>query len=307
MGELSKKIGEDGEAIALSFFRRIGWTPIQTGIDIHCSEPSEHALKRSKTARTKHGLDLLFSYVCPLVPRTRRNVLISMKNSDFERTHNRQSLVRDDLRELDFLLNCFSFSPNRAELQSEGGADSVRDYGILIRINRDKNVDASFIGGDGESLGRQPTTNDLFFVENNRFDFVDSCMNYLDFNLRESSNLFNIHRNSLSLGGEVRLVESPILPLQSLVGGPIIVRSTGKDKKSLIVFSNEAFSESALKKLIGIALQCSNGWPSEVRIVASGYDRTQADIVERVCGQIHDKAFAATIRCDSFEIKSRLK
>lgn len=307
MGELSKKIGEDGEAIALSFFKRIGWTPLQTAIDIPCSEPSEHALKRSKNARTKHGLDMLFSYLCPLMPRTRRNVLISMKNSDYERTHNKLSLVRDDLRELDFLLNCFSFSPNRAELQSEGGADSVRDYGILVRINRDQDTDASFVGSDGEILGRQPTTNQLFFIENNRFDFVDSCMNYLDLNLRENTNLFNIHRNSLSLGGEVRLVESPLLPLQSLVGGPIIVRSTGKDKKSLIIFSNELFSESALKKLIGLALQCSNGWPSEVRIVSNGYDRTKAAIVDRVRSQIHDKAFAETVQCDSFEIKSRLK
>lgn len=307
MGELSRKIGEEGEAIAFSFFKRIGWTPIETALDIRCNEPADHALKRSKKDRTKHGLDILFSYVCPLMPGTRRNILISMKNSDFEKTHNKISLIRDDMRELDMLLDCFTFSEKRAELQAQGGSTVIQDCGILVRINRDENTDRSFLGSESASSTRHPNANQLYFVENERFDFVDSCMNYLDLNLRNEINLFNIHRNSLSMGGEVRLVESSILPVQSLIGGPIIVRSTGQTHKSLVIFSHEAFSADSLKRLIGLALQCSNGWPSEVIIVQRGYDRTKSEVFNAVRAQIYDKTFAETIRCDSFEVKSRLK
>jgi hypothetical protein len=307
MGELSRKIGEQGEAVALSFFERIGWSPLEAALDIQCNHPQEHKLKTTKKDRSKHGLDLLFSYLCPLMPRTRRNVLISMKNSDYEKTANMSSRVKDDLQELDRLIECFAFSENRANLNQAGGADVIEDCGVLVRINRDTNIDHSFLGTEAESLARQQNQNLLYFVENERFDFVDSCVNYLDFKLKDRRNTFNIQRNSLTVGAEVRLVESQILPLQSLVGGPIVARSEDDATKALVIFSNENFSEESFKRLVGLGLQCSGGWPSEVRFVFDGYDRTKQTIVDRVRAQLHDKAFARTIQCDSFEIRSRLK
>lgn len=307
MGELSKKIGEEGEEIALDFFKRIGWSPLQKAIDIKCNEPEDHKLKNSKKPRSKHGLDLLFSYLCPLVPRTRRNILISMKNSDFEKTENKTSLVKSDLKDLNTLLDCFSVSPERATLQQQGGQDLIQDCGILIRINRDPNVDRSNLSDSEDAISIQSAGNHICFVENERFDFIDSCMGYVDRNLRDAQNIFNIHRNSLSVGGEVRLVGSPILPFQSLVGGPIIMRSEDAQVKRLVVFSDESFSESSLKRLIGLALQCSDGWPSEVRFIVSGYDRTKASITDSIVAQVQDKSFAQTIKFDSFEIKTRLK
>ena len=306
-GELSKKIGEQGEALALSFFQRIGWAPIQTAIHIDCNEPDEHSLKKSQRGRNTHGLDILFSYNCPLKPRTRRNVLVSMKNSDYEKTNNRVSLVRDDLRELDMLLACFMVSEKRAELNSEGGADFIEEAGVLIRINRDSNTDRSYLGNELASSSRPGNMHPLHFIENERFDFVDSCMNYLDIYHRDSQNAFNIHRNSLNIGSNVRQNESKILPLQSLVGGPLIVRSLGITEKSLIIFSDDPFSPLTLKRLIGLAQQCSNGWPSKVKLVLNGYDRSKEGIIEGVLAQISDKSFARTIQCDSFEIKSRLR
>lgn len=307
MGELSRKIGEDGEALAQSFFKRIGWSPIQSGLDITCSHPKEHASKKSKGDRTGHGVDLLFSYICPLMPRLRRNILVSMKNSDFERTENKTSLIRDDLRELDWAIECFSVSERRAQLQAEGGAEAIQDSGLLVRINRDPSIDRSFLGGNAEAVTRQANENLLYFVENERFDFVDSCMNYLDLNLRDHFNAFNIQRNALNLGGDVRLTESTLLPVQSLVAGPIVVRSKKDAIKSLLIFANEPFSQSTLKKLIGLGLQCSNGWASEVRLVFPDYDRTKKGLADEVRAQIQDRSFAQAVSCDSFQISSRLK
>ena len=307
MGELSKKIGEDGELLALEFFKRIGWHPLETAIDIVCADPHEHILRGSKGDRSSHGVDLLFSYLCPLMPRTRRNVLISMKNSNYEKTYNRSSLVKDDMLELDWSISCFSRSPKRSDLQMAGGANTIRDSGVLIRLNRDASVARSFVGDDPESLSRQQYANSVHFIENSRFDFVDQCMSYLDKNLRDAKNEFKIHRNSLSFGGDVRVIASPFLPLQSLVAGPIIIRSEDNTNKILVVFSTDVFSDSALKRMIGLALQCSDGWASEVRIVMPGYDRSKAGVVDGIRSQLQDRKFARTIACDSFENRSRLK
>lgn len=308
MGELSNKIGEEGEAIALSFFKSIGWSPLQTAIDIDCCQPEDHKRKGAKKNRSKHGLDLLFSYLCPLVPRVRRNILISMKNSDYEKTQTKTSLIKNDLKDLNTLLDCFSLSPERATLLEQGGQDKVHDCGILIRINRDSNVDRSnLVDSASSSLLLQNAGNHLCFVENDRFDFVDSCMSYMNMNFRDLNNFFNIHRNPLNTGGEVRLFESKILPFQSLVGGPIIMRSEDSQSKKLIVFSNESFTQTSLKRLIGLALQCSDGWASEIRFVVNGYDRTKSSVTDSLRAQVESKSIADTMTFDSFEIKTRLK
>jgi len=62
MGELSKKIGEQGEELVMRFFKQIGWTPLADGIDIECEFPEKHKRKAADATRATHGVDLMFSY-----------------------------------------------------------------------------------------------------------------------------------------------------------------------------------------------------------------------------------------------------
>lgn len=306
MGELSKKIGEEGESLVLAFLERIGWSPIRSSVTLSCEYPKKHKLNSSKKDRRDHGIDLLFSYLCPVVPGERRNVLISVKNSRVEKTTSCPSIIRDDFKDLNTALECFRRSHVRSELSKSGGASKIDDCGILIRINRDPNVDKSIRGNDVEALSRIALEGNLYFVENDRFDFVDSCMQYLDHGFRDAKNTFNIQRTSLSLDGSKRIIESDILPLHSLVGGPIVVRSSNGDRKCLILFSNEGFSEQSLEKLIGLS-QISDGWPTEVRLIFPDYNSARMEVVERLKARLEDRGFANSIVCDSFEVRSRLK
>ena len=85
MGELSKKVGEDGEKKALKFFDLIGWEEerIINGVDLPCVNSSVHKLPTSENERQSHGVDLIYSYVCSYDPDVKKQVLISVKNTVF--------------------------------------------------------------------------------------------------------------------------------------------------------------------------------------------------------------------------------
>lgn len=307
MGELSKKIGEQGELLIKEFLERIGWLHLQPSFDVDCLSPHEHKRKEAKEPRRTHGGDLLFSCLCPYIPAVRRNVIISVKNSNFEKTVEKVTLIEDDLKDLNTLLECFRFSPERANLQKRGGATSTSDMGLLIRINRDPDTQRSFVGDGGAQRLGLDGSNALYFVENDRFDFVDCCMDYLKRECNGRENSFYVHKNSLNLTGEARRLESEFLPVQNLVAGPIAVRSSLTGFRKLVIFCNEQFSRFSFERMVGLALSCSDGWASEVVVVADGYDRTKADIVSAVLSELDDARFASTIRCESFNVKSRLQ
>ena len=307
MGELSKKIGDEGEELINQFLDRIGWTKTQRQYDIDCEKRDEHQRKGSKSPRRTHGGDILFSYICPFIPGVRRNILVSVKNSNFEKTGMKVTTVTDDLKELNMLINCFEVSERRSNLQLSGGANVTTDIGLLIRINRDPDSERSFLGENGIEQVQLEGSNPIYFVENDRFDFIDCCMEYLKRNFGDRENKFYIHKNSLNLSGEVRRMESAFLPVQNLVAGPIAIRSSLNAEKDFILFSDQEFSEFCLEKMIGIALACSNGWASRITIVFHGYDRTKKDAFDAVIAKIDDSSFSSSVTCDSFTVKSRLK
>lgn len=57
MGELSKKIGEQGEKIARQFLEIIGWQDLSEGETLPCMEPKKHS-RGNDSNRSTHGIDL---------------------------------------------------------------------------------------------------------------------------------------------------------------------------------------------------------------------------------------------------------
>lgn len=307
MSELQKKIGEDGEELVLAFFKRIGWKGLLTNIELKCLSPGEHKLPTSKNPRSEHGIDAFFSYICPYAPNVRRNILISIKNSNYERTTPKPSTINKDLRDLASAMECFELSELRARIMAQGGSNQEETYGALIRIDRNPKIDQTATDRDFNFTTQSGTTQPLFFIENSRFDFIDSCMHYVETNLGDRTNTFNIPRTSLTVGGETRKFENPFLPFNCLVGGPVVMRSQLDQSKMLVIFCNEPFSICAFQRLVGLAANCTDGWPSEVRLVFDGYNRTFEFEIEREISLLQHAPFADSIRCDSFEIRSRLK
>jgi len=58
-GEWSKKVGEEGEAVAGRFLRLVGWGAAQQGVEFPCARPEAH--KRGDSGRKTHGIDYLLA------------------------------------------------------------------------------------------------------------------------------------------------------------------------------------------------------------------------------------------------------
>lgn len=311
MGELSKKIGEEGERIVMRFFERIGWRPMANGFDLPCQAPDKHKRKDSAGARASHGVDLGFSYVCPALQTIRRNVLISVKHSAAEDTRTCKEQIKGDLQDLSTALECFNRSKEKANFVSQGGgATSAEDHGILLKINKDPEGEKSFLGDIGS---RDPIDlhghASLCFVENTRFDFVEKCFDHLTLQFDGYEHSFMISRSSLAPSPAVWKPFSPILPLQSLVAGPLILRvnkSAASDLDSeLVIYSDEKFSIPTFKRLAGGAKVLSTNLVCVTIVFPDFQDVRDGTEVKQLLAGLDDKEFARSIRCDSSDSRSR--
>ncbi len=312
MGELSKKIGEQGEATVRRFFESIGWEPLTDGTDLPCIRPKEHRRPDSTGERTTHGVDLAFSYICPIIPSFRRNILISVKNSNDDETTTLKKRIKQDLTDLATALTCFKRSQMRANFAKEGGgAESSDDIGILVKINKDPDGEKSFLGDLGareqmETEGTAP----VCFMENARFDFIEHCMGFLARTAPKSDHSFFHVKSSLNMSASSRLTSSKLLPIQDLLGGPLVVKSEeeGQDaKSSLRIFSQQLFTEARFSRLLGLGLDESTNWVNVEILFPDFQELKHGAIVSQIKTGLANKAFAKKIRCESTDPRSRIK
>lgn len=305
-GELSKKIGEEGEELARNFLNRIGWMIAAENKDITCERPSEH--ERSKTRESTHGIDFIVAYDCPLVHSTRRNILISMKNSHIEKTRNQETRVRDDLRDLETAISCYKRSSLRAEINRDSEAQVVEDSGILIKINRDKDEAESFLKSTSSNsrldLGGE---HDIHFIENKRFDFVDLSMKWLFDERREGSNRIFYPSSTSNYAADVAEIEGNLVPLHHLVAGPLTFRHIEGGKKELIIFSSTEFSRPTFERLVGLANGCSAGWASHVTIVFWDLSIGQKEEAMDALRAVKSKDFAQSVNIQSMDPRIRTR
>lgn len=308
MAEKEKKIGEAGEAKAKRFFERIGWTPIDNGIDIDCLHPEQHKRKEATGPREAHGVDLVFSYICPLVPNVRRNVLISVKDSMSEETKPRNSAVKNAIGDLDTALKCFKKSIERSRYQSQGGgATATEDVGVLVKINKDPNAEASFL----DSLSKRSTLpiagrDIIYYIENSRFDFIELAIQYVERKYQSWGSAFFYPKNSTVVSGEKRNISSSLLPVQNLSGGPLAFRLEKGEDTKLVIISQEKFSESRLRRYVGMALDLSTSWVAAEIVFPDFQNITHQPIVNGVLISLVDRSFARKLSCDTLNPLSRL-
>jgi hypothetical protein len=305
-GELSKKIGEEGEALARKFLKRIGWQIAAENKDILCEWPAEHG--RSQTREATHGIDFIVAYDCPLVHSTRRNILISMKNSHIEKTRNQQTRVRDDLRDLENAITCYKRSSLRAEINRDCEAHIIEDSGVLLKINRDRDEAESFLKTT-ESNSRLDIggEHDIHFIENKRFDLVDLAVKWLLDERREGVNSCFYPSTTSNYAADVAEIEGNVVPLHHVVAGPLTFRHVEGNKKELIIFSSTEFSRTAFERLVGLANGCSAGWASHVTIVFWDLSVAQKEEVEDALRGVRSKELAQSVKVESLDPRTRTR
>jgi hypothetical protein len=309
MGEREKKIGEDGEKKVRLFFEKIGWTPMEQGIDMDCLFPDEHKLTPKSAPRATHGIDFIFSYVCPLIPTIRRNILISVKDSFSNDTKPRNTAIKTAIKDLGTALKCFKKHPKRKALQGKGeGVTAIEDIGVLVKLNKDPITAKSFLGGiskaENVSVEEQST---ILFVENSRFDFIENSMQFIDREYKEWGHQFYLPKNSVTISGEKRRVSSKLLPVQSLSGGPLAFRLEMGEETKLLITSEEPFSQSRFRRYCGMALDLSSNWASVIIAFPDFRSLEHAGSVREILQSLSDKSYANKITCVSLNPSSRLQ
>lgn len=312
MGENSKFIGEEGENLIRNFLERLGWQPLASGLDLSCEFPDQHKSKAAISPRQTHGIDFAFSYVCPLVPDRRRNILVSVKNSSEDETDTRRSLVKNDLKDLATALKCFKRSPERRAMNAEGGgATTSEDLGLLIRINKDKNVDRSYIGDVLPDRLEVESGDAIYYLENLRFDYLDHVMQHIKLFSKAQTHSFCLTKTSLNIAANTRKMASTFLPVQNLIGGPVAVRldSTegSKEAPSLIIYSEQIFHIDRFKRLASLGFDLSSNWVNVYVAFPDYLDTKHANLVEQALVGMAQRDFAKRVICMSSDLRARFQ
>jgi hypothetical protein len=305
-GELSRRIGEKGENLARIFLDRLGWKIAADNIDIICADPLEH--NKSDKREGSHGVDFIVAYDCPLVHSTRRNILISMKNSYIEKTIRQESRVRDDLRDLNSAISCYKRSKLRSEINIDSQAYLVVDSGILIKVNNDKDEAESFLKSTGSnSRFNLDGCHELHFIENKRFDLVDLSLKWLHDERREGETRCFYPSTTSNYAADVAEIEGNIIPLHHVVAGPLTFRHTKSGVKEFIIFSPELFNRTAFERLVGLANGCSNGWANQITIVFRDLSINQKSEAEEALRGVRSRSLADSISVESFDPRIRTR
>ncbi len=311
MGESSKKLGEEGEAKIRAFFESIGWPALSDGFDIDCLMPEQHKAEDSSGNRRTHGIDFAYSYVCPVVTNRQRNILISAKNSAEDETPTKRMLIKKDLRELAIALKCFNHSRQKKVMNESGkGATSSEDVGILIRLNKDKDTDRSYLGDAAnrdriEIEGSCP----LYLIENARFDHVSRVIRHVTTSFGGLSHSYALPKTALNFAADSRRTSSDLLPIQSLVGGPIAVRldsPSGSEQASLVIYTDEPFEIDHFRRLTSLGLDLSSNWVNVTIAFPDFQQHAHGEVVSQAIAGMAQKDFAAKVKCCSLEERVRL-
>jgi hypothetical protein len=305
-GELSRRIGEEGEKLARSFIARLGWKIAADNIDITCANPLEH--DKPDNREGSHGVDFIVAYDCPLVHSMRRNILISMKNSHIEKTTKQESRVRDDLRDLDRAIACYKRSKLRSEINGDSQAYLVIDSGILIKINSDKDEAESFLKSkDSNSRFDFGGNHELHFIENKRFDLVDLALKWLHDERREGETRCYYPSTTSNYAADVAEIQGNLIPLHHVIAGPLTFRHTKSGIKEFIIFSPESFNRTTFERLVGLANGCSNGWASHITIVFRNLSIDQKAESDEALRGVRSRELAESISAESLDPRARTR
>lgn len=307
MAEFSKTVGEHGEEAARNFFNIIGWNNLIDGKDITCRHPKNHKLPASKNGRTKHGVDLMFSYLCPFEPTTRKQFLISVKNQHSDEKEGRSrtaSKIKQDLTDLNTALKCYQYSDLRKSYMKQGRANNSEQIGLLLYL--DENLATPLKRDSSISVSAFPNEGNYthIVIDSQRFDFIEALHHYLHFAYTNHEKQYYIYNSSPDhLGSLVTF-----LPFSYLSGGsiPIAISLQKGDQtiRTLLIFSEANFSTTNLPQLLSLSLKLTQEW-ADCIILFPDYNRIKHEAdAKRIIQEMKDIS-NIKIKCDSYSLKTR--
>jgi hypothetical protein len=274
MGKWSKKVGERGEEIAADFLHMIGWESLQSGIQLPCVKPEQH--RRTDSDRTTHGIDYLFTYTSPLSDGVGLNVVVSVKFSAEPYPRTPITVFKQHFTDLARTLECFKNSEaRRASSQVIKGVAKTQDVGVLLWINNDREGSSDVISQVNRVV--LPDTlryEAIYVVDNRRAQFVFDTMSFA----KQLANGCGVTWFYADTGKNVnplsKIKHGSLLPVEYVNSSVLALRVADETSRNrtLILSTLEDFSESGLKRLLGLTQNLSQDWCSKVIVAFPDYD-----------------------------------
>jgi hypothetical protein len=277
MGEWSKKVGEAGEAVAKDFLRLIGWGAAQHGVPLPCARGEAH--KNGQNERKTHGVDYFLACKSPLGSGIGHNLVVSVKYSAEAYPANPKAIFKDHFRDLAHTLECFKLSEvRRTATHGVRGVTVGRDIGVLLWINNDRRSEADVVGRvSNVALSDTLKFEAIFLVDNKRAGFIYDSVEYARQLEKGCEVTFFYHETGASFNPELKLNDGRLMPVEYINSSVLALKiaSNSSPQRILMLSTLEAFSQPAVKRLLGLAQHLSQGWCS--RIVLAFPDYTELE------------------------------
>lgn len=277
MGEIAKKSGEIGEAIAAKLLELMGWEPSIQNISIKCHNKSH--LNDQGKQRSTHGEDRIFIYNSPFHDNHTEVVHISVKNvmgkPPAEVTL--KTKFKEHVKELQQIIECAKNSPElNTIINAHKPKRNIVHSGLLIWLHNNLediecNLKTTLANAKLDSDVKFP----IYLIDNSRASFI---LKVIDDIKRNIGNDEEIEFFYPPIGTAIQAEENPtgdFIPLE-IIASDIIPNINRLNKsQSLTFYADQKFSTTTYTKLISYALQFGRGLILDIKIGTSDFNISQ--------------------------------
>lgn len=295
MGEWSRLIGEYGEEIVHNFLQIIGWGTAQKAVTIPC-------LKTAHNKQT-HGIDFLYSSVSKLIDRTLENKLISVKYSSKPYPQHSTSLFKNHLKDLLHSIDCFHLSEVRTSInQRFTGVDQTNDIGVLFWLNNtDENENVIEKVSHARDDFKDVAYDSVYLVDNHRASFIYTSISHLKSKFPSCEIDFFYPSTGKNINPFEKNFSGKALPVQYINSSILPIRVEYNNQITFAVSVIDGFSESYLRRVIGLSQELSSTLVNNILILFPDYNRMEhSNIVQTAKSSFTDEKLVQIIEVESF-------
>ncbi|RFZ85397.1 hypothetical protein DYU05_07310 [Mucilaginibacter terrenus] len=290
MGELSKKIGEFGEQVVDDFLQEIGWVQAQKGIQLN-------NIFKDKYNKTTYGIDFLVSYECPLVDNSIKNILVSVKYHKDKYPDNLKSLAKSHLIELSEMMHSFDFSNEKSAADEMLVGNIVEDIGLLIWLcHKDSKIDLrSELSNIRVDLPFERTK--IILLDNTQVDFLLSSITFIKTVFDKDGFEFYYPNTGQNINPLTKINSGLVLPIEFISSAILPFKTTDSNNViTLSIVSGENFSNSSLRRIIGLAQDLSTNLTNQILLAFPDYDELEhLNDFNKVKGEFSNNNFVKKI------------
>lgn len=290
MGEASRLRGTLGENIVKGFLDLIGWNTV-SNFDIKCSNHKKHN-------RGHHGIDYFTTYNSPVESNLAEVVLTSAKYlKDISRNEVIQEIIS-----LDQALQCLQLTDTYNDQFNKSFHSSKKHHLIFFCLLDKNKSDAIKKTLQDITSNENLVSNDITIIDNKRAEFIYDSISFTKMLYPKGKIEFFYHPTGVNDQLDKGLIISgDTLPIEFITSNMLPFRVKIEDRKVLVLFINENFEKSSLKRSVALCQRLTLDWCNKVQICFPDYQLLKhKTIKETVFMSFEDKEFMSIVEVKNY-------